>query len=122
MFYADSMSNRQHEQDENSGAKEQAEDHENGAHAPKNRTDKSPELEMGMDSQVARARSEMAPGIRASEQDRCSVNKEEDADADAQEEESKVCVLREESHFHRAMMKRLERARKSNLSERVGVS
>src|SRR5436190_20205709 len=104
MFYADSMSDGENEQDENSWSKKQAKDNQHAAEASEKRADKSPELKMGMDSQVARAGSEMAPGIRTAQQDRCSVNKEEDADANAQQEESKVCVLREKLHFHRARM------------------
>ena len=114
MFYANSMPDGENEQDEDSWSKKQAEDQKHAAETSEKRADKSPELEMGMHSQVARARSEVTPGIRATQQNRRSVNKEEDADADAQEEEPKVRVLRQESHFHRAMMKRLARVRKSN--------
>ena len=121
MFHADSMANGQNEEDKNSWPEEQAEDHQDCADASEKGADKSPNLEMGMDSPVARACPEMAPGIWTAQQDRRSVNKEEDADADAQEEEPKVRVLREESHFHRAMMKRLARGRKPNLKERRHV-
>ena len=116
MFYTDSMPDRQNEEDQNSRSKKQAEDHEHRAEASEKGADESPELEMGMDSQVSRARSKVAPGIRAAQQDGRRVNKEEDADADAQEKEAEVGVLREESHFHGAMMKRLRRGRKLNLN------
>jgi hypothetical protein len=115
MFYADSMPDREHEEDENSRAKEQAEDHQDGADASEKRADKSPHLKVGMDSQVARARAEMAPRIWTAQQDRRGVNEKEDADADAQEEEPKIGVLSKESHFHGAMIKRFQGLRKSNL-------
>ena len=104
MFHADSMPDCQNEEDEKARAKKQPKDREHRTEAGEERADKSPKLEMRMDSEVASARAEVRPGIRTAHQDRRCINEEENADADAQEEKSEVRVLREESHFHVATL------------------
>jgi hypothetical protein len=115
MFYADSMPDCEDEQDENSRAKEQAEDYQHAAEASKKGANKSPHLEMRMESPVARARAEVGPGVRTSQEDGRRVNEKEDSDANAQEEQAEVSVFREKCHSHRGMMRGSMRRRKSNL-------
>ncbi len=89
MFYANSMSDREDEEDENSRPKEQAEDDQHAAQASEKRADKSPDLEMRMDSPVARTRAEVGPGIRTGQEDGRCINQKEDSDADPQKEQAR---------------------------------
>jgi hypothetical protein len=114
MFDANSMPDGQHEQDENSRPKEQPEDDQDAAEATEKRANKSPHLEMRMDSPVARARAKVSPRVRAGQQDRRGVNQKEDPDANAQQEQAEVRVFREKLHSHRGMMKRCLNGRKQN--------
>jgi hypothetical protein len=118
MFNANSMSDGEDEQDENSRAKEQAEDCKHAADASEKRADKSPHLEMRMDSPVARARAKVGPGVRTRQEDGRCVNKKEDSNADAQQKQAEVSVFREKLHSHRGMMRGSTQRRKSNLKER----
>jgi hypothetical protein len=103
------------EQDENSRPKEQAENYQHAADASEKRADKSPQFEMRMDSQIARAGAEVGPGVRPCQENRRRVNEKEDSDANAQQEQAKVSVFREECHSHRGMMRGSMQRRKSNL-------
>jgi hypothetical protein len=114
MFYANSMPDCEDEQDENSRAKEQAEDCQHAADASEKRANKSPYLEMRMDSPVARAGAEVGPGVRTRQEDGRCVNEKEDSDANAQQEQAEVSVFREKLHSHRGMMKRSLDGRKQN--------